>query len=124
MEVRRNHLSHFLTTFDKSSPFTTMGRRNVSNSPAQPLILLNDPLVHQEAHRWAEKLLSRKDEEPVERVREAYYAAFGRPPADWETDAALDFLGSTDEQSAEDRKNAWTELCHTLMNVKEFIFIN
>ena len=32
--------------FDAPVPFSTMGRRNVSNVPAQALTLMNDPLVH------------------------------------------------------------------------------
>lgn len=43
--VRRNFLSPFMLTFDTPVPFSSMGRRNVSNVPAQALILLNDPLV-------------------------------------------------------------------------------
>ncbi len=125
VEVRRNHLSHFLTTFDRPSPFATIGGRSASNSPAQPLILLNDPLVHQEARRWAEKLLERDVPRPGECVTEAYYAAFGRPPEDWEAEEALEFLKAALEgDAAGDPAQAWTDLCHTLMNVKEFIFIN
>ena len=45
--VRRNFLSPFMLAFDTPVPFSTMGRRNISNVPAQALILLNDPLVVQ-----------------------------------------------------------------------------
>ena len=38
-------------------PFSTMGRRNVSNVPAQALTLLNDPLVISQARLWAERLM-------------------------------------------------------------------
>jgi large subunit ribosomal protein L5 len=34
-----------------------MGRRNVSNVPAQSLILLNDPFVASQAKKWAERVL-------------------------------------------------------------------
>ncbi|MCA9135254.1 MAG: DUF1553 domain-containing protein, partial [Planctomycetales bacterium] len=51
--VRRNFLSPFMLTFDTPVPFSTMGRRNVSNVPAQALILLNDPLVVDLANKWA-----------------------------------------------------------------------
>ena len=54
-------------------------------------------------------------------MREAYYAAFGRPPADWETAAALEFLGSGDGESDEARKRAWTELCHALLASNDFL---
>ena len=44
-----------LLAFDAPVPFSTMGRRNVSNVPAQALTLLNDPLVILEARLWAER---------------------------------------------------------------------
>ena len=123
VEVRRNYLSHFLTAFDKPIPFTTIGRRNVSNSAAQPLALLNDPLVHEQAKLWAQKLLeSQRDDASL--VDEAYLSAFGRTPEDWERDAALAFIRERPvTEEAVDRESAWTDLCHTLFNVKEFIFI-
>ena len=37
--VRRNFLSPFMLTFDTPVPFSSMGKRNVSNVPAQALIL-------------------------------------------------------------------------------------
>ncbi|HBE69498.1 MAG TPA: hypothetical protein DDW52_15240, partial [Planctomycetaceae bacterium] len=56
--VRRNFLSPFMQTFDRPPPFSSMGRRNVSNVPAQSLILLNDPMVHDVANQWAARFTS------------------------------------------------------------------
>ncbi len=64
-EVRRNFPQPFLTVFDLPNPAATMGRRAESNVPAQALTLLNDPFVHQEAERFARRLL---DEVPPERT--------------------------------------------------------
>ena len=44
-----------MLAFDTPIPFSTVGRRNVSNVPAQALILLNDPFVHEQAAVWAER---------------------------------------------------------------------
>ena len=57
ISVRRNFLSPMMLAFDAPIPFNTVGRRNVSNVPAQALILMNDPLVVQQAQlraaaRW------------------------------------------------------------------------
>ena len=57
--VRRNFLSPFLLAFDTPIPFSTIGRRQVSNVPAQALILLNDPFVHQMSEVWAKALLAK-----------------------------------------------------------------
>jgi len=125
-EVRRNHLSSMLLAFDKPIPFSTIGRRSLSNAPAQPLILLNDPLVHQQAQIWANRLLKdHSGASDAERLGIAYLEAFGRPRRAAESKALLAFL---DTQAAEyegtNRESAWIDLCHTLFNVKEFIFLD
>ena len=55
--MRRNFLSTLMQTFDAPTPFSTVGRRNVTNVPAQSLALMNDPLFHQQARVWTERLL-------------------------------------------------------------------
>ncbi len=49
VELRRNFLDPFLVAFDQPPPATTVGKRNMSNVPAQALSLLNAPLVHETA---------------------------------------------------------------------------
>ena len=52
LEVRRNFLSPMLTAFDLPVPATTTGRRSRSNVPAQSLVLMNDPFVHEQSRLW------------------------------------------------------------------------
>ena len=47
-----------MLAFDTPSPFSTVGRRTVSNVPAEALILMNDPFVHQQAALWAKRVIS------------------------------------------------------------------
>jgi len=127
-EVRRNHLSAFLTAFDKPAPFMAIGKRTISNSPAQSLILLNDPFVHEQASIWARRLLEVEGDDST-LLAEAYVWAFSRPPTVDERAAALAFLDSqreiyVAEEEDEPDQRAWSDLCHTLMNVKEFVHIN
>ena len=116
VSVRRNFLSPFMLAFDTPVPFSTMGRRNVSNVPAQALILMNDPLVSQQATQWAERALS-VAETPTERVQWMYLAAFARPASQAELDIAIEFVG--DESDLQ----TWTDYAHALINTKEFIFL-
>ena len=41
-----------MLAFDMPVPFSTMGRRNTSNVPAQALILMYDPFVIDQAEAW------------------------------------------------------------------------
>ena len=125
VEVRRNHLESMLMAFDKPTPFTTMGRRTVSNSPAQPLIMLNNEFVHQQAALWADTLLKTANANAGELVSLAYRQAFGREPEPWESGVAVEFLEQQQKLVDSDSlKQPLADLCHTLFNVKEFIFIN
>src|SRR5436305_1846221 len=89
LSVRRNFLSPFLLAFDTPIPFSTVGRRTVSNVPGQALILMNDPFVHQQAEVWARRVLARGGT-PKERISEMYLSAFSRPPSDAELRSCLD----------------------------------
>jgi len=122
--VRRNFLPPMMLAFDMPIPFTTMGRRNVSNVPAQALILMNDPFIVEQSRVWAKRLVSVS--EPAERVRQMYLAAFSRPPNESELKAALAFVsvqGQSLGGSPTDER-AWADLGHVLFNVKEFIYLN
>ena len=124
VNVRRNFLSPLLVAFDYPVPFTTMGRRMSSNVPAQALIMLNDPFVVGQAKVWADRALQGPPIKPAERIAKLYLEAFGRPPTLQEIDAAVAFLGSpSDSGPPSDLQERWADLCHVLLNVKEFIFV-
>jgi cytochrome c553 len=124
LAVRRNFLSSFLLAFDTPSPFSTMGRRTVSNVPAQALLLMNDPFVHQQAERWAQRMLA-EEKSAAERVAAMYRLAFSRPPSQSEVAACLDFLDHQARLRGGKSADAavWTDLAHALFNAKEFIFL-
>jgi hypothetical protein len=125
LAVRRNFLPAFLLAFDTPTPFSTVGRRTVSNVPAQALILMNDPFVHQQAEVWARKVLARPGT-AQESVTRMYLSAFSRPPTAEELAACLEFLRQQAELShgrIEDVAT-WAALAHVLFNTKEFIFLS
>ena len=130
ISVRRNFLSPMMLAFDTPSPFSTVGRRTISNVPAQALILMNDPLVIEQAKRWADRTLADASLTPEQRIESMYLTAFTRRPTDREKLEAWSFLasysGSPPDAKADPNKaprEAWTDLCHVLFNVKEFIYV-
>jgi len=125
LAVRRNFLNPFLLAFDMPIPSSTIGRRQVSNVPAQALILLNDPFVHDQAQVWATRTLAEKGT-PADRVRGMYLSAFARSPTEGELTACLEFVESqaVRHKTTADDVKPWTDLAHTLFNTKEFIYLD
>ena len=110
-------------------PLATAGRRDVSNVPAQALILMNDPFVAQQARRWAGRVLAIGGQGATGMVRQMYLEAYARPPSEAELKAALRFLvshaqelGVPPERRGCDER-LWADFAHVLINVKEFIFL-
>jgi hypothetical protein len=130
LNLRRNFLDPALLAFDAPLPFSTMGRRNVSNVPAQALALLNDPLVISQARLWAERELATPCQTSRSRIDRLYITAFGRPATDLEARASLAFIAEQAKSrqsvptNADPAILAWADFCHVLMNVKSFIFID
>ncbi|HEY2154173.1 MAG TPA: PSD1 and planctomycete cytochrome C domain-containing protein [Isosphaeraceae bacterium] len=121
LEVRRNFPAPMLLAFDFPTLPACMGRRNVSNVPAQALTLLNDPFVLDQAKAWAGRV--RKEEEsPEKRLDALYLAGFGRAPDPRERAQSLAFVGSKSHAPG-DEAAAWVDLCHVLLNTKDFLFI-
>jgi hypothetical protein len=125
ISINRNFLPPMLLAFDMPIPFSTFGRRNVSNVPAQALVLMNDPFVVAEANRWSQRVLSIESFE--ERLKQMYLTAFARPPLREETIAAREFIESESRLLAEASGNEariWADLAHALLNSKEFLYVD
>ena len=129
ISVRRNFLSPFMLTFDTPVPFSSMGRRNVSNVPAQALILLNDPLVVELSKLWGERAVQTipgSDGETLSRrIDWLYLSGFGRQPTNQEMKTAMAFIKSqaTKHGVMTDNSDLWASFAHVLINTKEFIFL-
>ncbi len=130
IEVRRNFLSPMMLAFDTPSPFNAVGRRTVSNVPSQSLMLLNHPLVLQQSELWAQRLL-RSETSGDGRLNRLFTEAYARPMQAAEAKIALQFLASQRRQleesgtsSEQSELMAWRDLCHVLINAKEFFYVN
>ena len=126
--VRRNFLSPLMSVFDTPAPFSTFGRRNITNVPAQSLSLMNDPFVYDQAVKWATNLSDHgySEEEKVNRI---YENAFARTPSPEELSAAIAMIKklsqseSTTQNENESDIEIWANYCHTIFNMKEFIHL-
>jgi hypothetical protein len=126
--LNRNFLPPMMLAFDMPVPFSTFGRRNVSNVPAQSLTLLNDPFISEQASKWANQLIKEQDSFE-ERVNKIYMRAFSRLALDHEVEQARWFFA--EQQNLLENEVAfnqmefelWKSYCHTIYNSKEFLFL-
>ncbi len=128
-EVRRNFLEPMMTTFDRPIPFTTFGKRDVTNVPAQSLILMNDPFVIQQSEILAQNVLAQTDLSFDQKVAWIYMRTFSRKPTEKEVDNASQFMDkiAAMKNSELDKTDldleVWKEYCHSIFNLKEFIYL-
>lgn len=129
LSVRRNFLSPLEMAFDKPMPTSAIGRRNVSNVPAQALILLNDPFVRQQCERWAERVLADIGTTADQKLARMGELAWNRKPSDEEVKALRKLLLTQAEtlgiaaDKAESNPQLWADVAQVLVNSKEFLFV-
>ncbi len=109
-----------MLTFDRPIPFSTFGKRNTTNVPAQSLFLMNDPFVHEQAQKWAESIVNDEEKTLDERLELLYLKAYGRSASSEDIAEAKrimkDFENDTDLE-------VWKNYCHLIFNTKEFIHL-
>lgn len=128
MEVRRNYLTPMLLAFDFPTPDTTRGFRGASNVPAQALMLMNSPFVVEQAEALAGELIGQESSTSA-RINLLYERALGRAATDGESGKLEDYIAAQAQQyglTPEEARNdirVWTDLCHVMFTLKEFIFL-
>ena len=123
--VPRNFLPTMMVAFDYPTPFSTVGRRNVTNVPAQSLTMMNDPFIREQAGVWAARLLRELPGASAEcRVAHLFTSGFTRTPHEAEMSAAMELLAELRALYAGQSEAAvWTEFCHALINANDFIYL-
>ncbi|MGY8653682.1 MAG: DUF1553 domain-containing protein [Verrucomicrobiia bacterium] len=93
VNVIRNRLDPFLTTFDAPVPFSSKGRRDVTTVPGQSLTMMNGKFAIDAARAWGKRM---EDAGPLDDafVTRYWLAAFARKPTQEEIKGSLDFMSS------------------------------
>lgn len=127
--IRRNFLSPMMSVFDAPMPFSTFGKRNTTNVPAQSLTLMNDPFVYDQACNWAMSIVADPNSSFTERIQKIYQRAFSRKASSEEMQAAQQILNDlavkhhSTYEALKDDPLIWTDYCHAIFNLKEFIYL-
>ena len=122
--LRRNFIPTLMRTFDFPTPFTTVGKRDVTNVAGQSLALMNDRFLYGQSGAWAGRIIKEQTSAP-ERIRQMYAEAFARPPSDGELAACLEALTALTELYGGDPNGhgAWRDLCHSFYSMSDFIYL-
>lgn len=128
--IRREALDHMMIMFDAPEPSRTQGDRETSSVPGQSLLMLNSALVHEQATAWAAKDMKlRKGYSTEQRIEHLFATALGRQPSADEVQSLVEFIDDQAETYAlppaarGSDQRLWTDLCHVLINAKEFLYI-
>jgi Protein of unknown function (DUF1553)/Protein of unknown function (DUF1549)/Planctomycete cytochrome C len=120
----------FLALFDGADANASTAERSTTTVPTQALYFLNDPFVHDQADRFAARLLGAKADDGA-RIDLAHRIAYGRPATMGEMHAAEAFLrkyvqglkeaGVPAEKQA---AAAWASYARVLFAANEFIYVD
>jgi hypothetical protein len=121
LTIRRNSLNPLITTFDGPKPFTTVGRRDSTNVPAQSLTLLNSLFVIDAAKQWA-TTLDRSQPEAA-KVDTLFLQALARKASPTEQAAAARYLADLKLTHADKPVMVWQDFAQSVLNLKEFLYL-
>jgi hypothetical protein len=120
----------FFGLFDGADTNTSTDRRLTSTSPLQALYLMNDPFVHAQAKKFAERVRS-EGQNGEERINRAYQLLYGRLPTADEGKAANEYLKKVSEKLqasgtpvGELPVKAWESLARALFLSNEFVYLD
>ena len=116
--ARRNLRLPLLEVFDKPDSNLSCSRRDQTTIAPQALHLLNSPFARARAADFAKRVLASAETETL-RIEQAYLLALARLPSNAEVQACQTWLASDTDPAS-----AWTNLCHAMLNLNEFIYID
>ena len=141
LPVVRCNTHRFLTLYDFPNAATPVGSRDSTTVPTQALLLMNDPMVMQQAENLARTILiptgtdqAGTDQagtgpvsESQQRIERLYERLFQRPATDSETETLQTFLREFETTFTADNKaelKVWAAMIHTLLLSSEFIHVD
>jgi hypothetical protein len=128
MFVKRNIKHPFLEAFDYPDSNLTCPERLVSINAPQALMLLNSDFALDESKALAERLLREKpNSSDAERFKSLWKLCFGRTPTEPELSRLHELaatLRSQRESSGQSPSEIWSDICHVVLNLNEFVFVD
>ena len=128
--ARRNYHPTILTVFDQPNLTTNCTGRESSAVVLQSLTMLNDRFLLEQAEHLAARVSGAAGSDTAKQIELAFRITLGRPPRDAEQAASVEFLRRqvqhySDEKLPADQAalKALAQVCHTLLNTSEFLYV-
>ena len=112
----------FLQLFDSPEASLSCARRSRTTAPTQALLLMNDPILRAQAHRFAARVQTLVGRDRSKQVRQAFLLALNRLPEADEEAKAVRFLQRADDAGA--GKTALADFCQVLFQTNEFFYVD
>ncbi len=119
--ARRNYHPTILSVFDQPNLTTNCTGRESSAVVLQSLTMLNDRFVIEHAEHLAARVSAAAGSDVTKQIDLAFRITLGRPARESERancEAAFARIAKEDSVA-----NALTQLCHTLLNTSEFLYV-
>ncbi len=125
--VRRSVPFPLLEGFDAPVTTSSCSRRITTTVPTQALQLLNSQFTNQQSLKMAQLLIRTHGENRQDLIRHAYGRVLGRRPDTNELQLSIEYLQDAEtlhNTTAQDNLlYALQDLCHVLINLNEFVFM-
>ena len=119
--AKRNMRFPLFDAFDLPDMHNSCGMRTQSTTPPQALLMLNSDDTLGLAADWAKELYSRFSLDHEALIAHLYASALGRKASQEELANAVEFLTA---DVAPNSIDGITDLCHSLFNCNEFIYVD
>jgi mono/diheme cytochrome c family protein len=118
----------FLGLFDGADTNASTAWRVTSTTPLQALYLMNDPFIHEQSRKFADRLLSERPDDPG-RIERAYLLMFSRPASTAEQAAGKEYLARVRDKLAgvpaeQQTRKAMESFVRVLFMSNEFVYVN
>ncbi len=123
IKVRRNFIDPFLRTFDFPERGKPVGKRGITIAPNQALAMLNNPLVHELASDWGQRIVEQTREEAgadtLSVCCDLWTQGLGREPLRAELKVLGEIVAELDGH-----ESLWQEIAHVVFNQPDFLWID
>ncbi len=118
---KRNVRLPLMMAFDQPDFVMSCAARGATTHPLQALTLLNGDFTRRAAGWLASNVMKGEADSDAQRIDRLFTLTLGRPPLQKERISTERFV-TTQRVALGSRAAAWTDLCHAVLNLNDFVY--